>query len=95
VALAYDGLCTFEFGIAVEVFGLPRPEMEPGWYRFAVAAAQPGPLRARGGFTVQVDGGLELLATASCLPSFRFNDVERKRIVRTVRSLRKASNRLV
>ena len=23
--LAYDGLCTFEFGIAVEIFGLPRP----------------------------------------------------------------------
>ncbi|MGO7163770.1 hypothetical protein ACCS78_31740, partial [Rhizobium johnstonii] len=22
-ALAYDGLCTFEFGIAYEVFGLP------------------------------------------------------------------------
>jgi hypothetical protein len=27
VVLAYDGLCTFEFGIAVEIFGLPRPEM--------------------------------------------------------------------
>jgi len=67
VALAYDGLCTFEFGIVVEVFGLPRPEMEPGWYRFAVAAVQPGPLRARGGFTVLVDGGLELLATASTI----------------------------
>jgi AraC family transcriptional activator FtrA len=25
VVLAYDGLCTFEFGVAVEVFGLPRP----------------------------------------------------------------------
>ena len=36
--LAYDGLCTFEFGVAVEVFGLERPEMGPGWYRMAVAA---------------------------------------------------------
>jgi AraC family transcriptional activator FtrA len=27
VALAYDGICTFEFGIAAEVFGLARPEM--------------------------------------------------------------------
>ncbi len=27
VVLAYDGLCTFEFGVAVEIFGLPRPEM--------------------------------------------------------------------
>ncbi len=59
VAVAYDGLCTFEFGCAVEVFALPRPEMGPGWYRFAVAAAEPGPLRAAGGITVGVDGGLE------------------------------------
>lgn len=64
VAVAYDGLCTFEFGCAVEVFGLPRPEMGPGWYRFAVAAAEPGPLRAAGGITVGVDGGLDLLAQA-------------------------------
>jgi hypothetical protein len=52
VALAYDGLCTFEFGVAVEVFGLDRPEMGPGWYRFAVAALEPGPLRAAGGVRV-------------------------------------------
>lgn len=26
--LAYDGLCTFEFGIAVEIFGLARPEFD-------------------------------------------------------------------
>ncbi len=64
VAVAYDGLCTFEFGCAVEVFALPRPEMGPDWYRFAVAAAEPGPLRAAGGITVGVDGGLDLLADA-------------------------------
>jgi hypothetical protein len=38
VVLAYDGLCTFEFGVAVEIFGLPRPELGDDWYRFAVAA---------------------------------------------------------
>jgi hypothetical protein len=27
VVLAYKGLCTFEFGIAAEMFGLPRPEL--------------------------------------------------------------------
>ncbi len=64
VAVAYDGLCTFEFGCAVEVFALLRPEMGPDWYRFAVAAAEPGPLRATGGITVGVDGGLDLLAGA-------------------------------
>lgn len=64
VVLAYDGLCTFEFGCAVEVFGLPRPEMGPDWYRFAVAAIEPGPLRATGGVQVLADGGLDLLAGA-------------------------------
>nr|WP_274389880.1 transcriptional regulator FtrA [Azospirillum doebereinerae] len=65
--LAYDGLCTFEFGVAVEVFGLPRPELGPGWYRFAVAALDPGPLRAMGGIRVIADGGLELLDDASTI----------------------------
>jgi AraC family transcriptional activator FtrA len=62
--VAYDGLCTFEFGCAVEVFALPRPEMGPHWYRYAVAAAEPGPLRAAGGLTVTADGGLEVLEKA-------------------------------
>ncbi|MDQ0473616.1 AraC family transcriptional activator FtrA [Labrys wisconsinensis] len=62
--LAYDGLCTFEFGIAYEVFGLPRPEMGPDWYRYRVAAIEPGPLRAAGGLTVHVDDGLEILEEA-------------------------------
>ena len=62
--LAYDGLCTFEFGVAAEVFGLARPEMGPGWYRYAVCGVEPGPLRAAGGLTVAVERGLEVLAEA-------------------------------
>ncbi len=64
IVLAYDGLCTFEFGCAVEVFGLPRPEMGPDWYRFAVAGLESGPMRATGGVHVLADGGLELLEGA-------------------------------
>lgn len=67
VALAYDGLCTFEFGLAVEIFGLPRPEMGSNWYRFAVAAVDDGPLRALGGIRVEADGGFELLAMADTI----------------------------
>jgi len=67
VVVAYQGLCTFEFGVAVELFGLPRPELEPGWYRFAVAAVEPGPLRATGGFRIDVDGGIELLRDAGTI----------------------------
>ena len=62
--LAYDGLCTFEFGAASEVFGLPRPEIGTGWYRYAVCGIEPGPLRAAGGLTVAVEHGLEILADA-------------------------------
>ncbi len=67
VTLAYDGLCTFEFGIAVEIFGLARPEFDFPWYRHQVAAIEPGPLRAAGGLTFAVDGGLDLLAQAQTI----------------------------
>ncbi|MDI4633386.1 transcriptional regulator FtrA [Pelomonas sp. V22] len=67
VAPIYDGLCTFEFAIVAEVFGLARPEMGSGWYRFASAAVEPGPLRAHGGLTVSTDGGIELLDQADLI----------------------------
>ncbi len=67
VALAYDGLCTFEFGVAVEVFGLARPEMGDDWYRFAVAAVDGGELRATGGVRFVADGGTELIEQAGTI----------------------------
>lgn len=76
VALAYDRLCTFEFGIAVEIFGLPRPELEPGWYRFGVCALEKGPLAALGGFTVQPAAGLAAMRRAGTIviPGWRDPD---------------------
>ncbi|MDR6607680.1 transcriptional regulator FtrA [Pseudomonas synxantha] len=62
--LAYDGLCTFEFGIAVEIFGLPRPEFDFPWYEHRIVAVDQGPMRAMGGIQVLADGGMELLADA-------------------------------
>lgn len=67
VALLYDGLCTFEFGIVAEVFGLARPELGPDWYRFASAAIEPGPLRAQGGFAILPDTGMDLLEQADLI----------------------------
>lgn len=67
VVLAYDGLCTFEFGVAVEIFGLPRPELGERWYRFAVAAVDEGELRATGGIRITADGGYPLLAQADII----------------------------
>lgn len=67
VVLAYDGLCTFEFGVAVEIFGLPRPEFGDEWYRFAVASVDSGELRATGGIRIVTDGDLSLLASADLI----------------------------
>jgi AraC family transcriptional activator FtrA len=67
VALAHDSLCTFEFAIVAEVFGLARPEMGRDWYRYATAAVEQGPLRAHGGLTFTTAGGLELLDQADMI----------------------------
>ena len=71
--LAYDGLCTFEFGIAVEIFGLPRPEFDFPWYDHQIVAVDQGPMRAMGGIQVLADGGLELLehARTIIIPGWR------------------------
>lgn len=66
VALAYEGLCTFEFGIVVEMFGLPRPEMHP-WYEFSVCGLNKRPVRAIGGITVQPTHGLSDLQHADTI----------------------------
>ncbi len=57
--LAYDGLCTFEFAIAVEVFGLPRPKFKH-WYDFRVCGLEHGALHATG--EIQLTPGVGLLA---------------------------------
>ena len=76
VTIAYDGLCTFEVGVAIEVFALPRPEMGRDWYRHTIAGIEPGPLRAAGGLTVTIDGGLSLLKGADFIivPGWRSID---------------------
>lgn len=76
--LAYDRLCTFEFGCAIELFALERPELEVPWYSYAVCAAEPGPLRAAGGLLLQVQEqrGLEALDQADTIviPGWRGAD---------------------
>ena len=78
VALAYDRLCTFEFGCTVELFALERPELEVDWYEFAVCAIEPGPIRAAGGIVVQADYAPELIARADTIviPGWRDADEE-------------------
>jgi len=76
VVVVYDQLCTFEFGVAVEVFGLPRPELDVDWYRFEVCGVDSGPLRATGGISFSTERDLATLAEADTvvIPGWRDPD---------------------
>lgn len=71
--LAYQQLGLFEFGCAVGLFAPVRPELEVEWYRSAVCACEPGPLRALGGLQVQAPHGLDVLDEADIvvIPGWR------------------------
>ena len=47
--LAFDGMAPFELGVVVEVFGLPRPELDVEPYALDVCAERLEPLEAVGG----------------------------------------------
>jgi len=73
VVVAYDQLCTFEFGIAVEIFGLSRPEFGSDWYRFEVCSAEKENFSATGNVQIQVDAGIEAIGNADLviIPGWR------------------------
>ncbi|MDC6134011.1 DJ-1/PfpI family protein, partial [Burkholderia gladioli] len=93
VALAYDRLCTFEFGCTVELFALPRPELEVDWYRFAVCAAEPGPIRAAGGITVAAPYRLAMLDRADTIVIPGWRDPDEAPPEALLRKLRAAHRR--
>jgi AraC family transcriptional regulator, transcriptional activator FtrA len=93
VALAYEGLCTFEFGIVVEVFGLPRPELTIPWYRFQACSLERGPLRATGGVRVQTSAGLPALRRAGTIVIPGWRDPAERPPDALLRALRAAYTR--
>jgi AraC family transcriptional regulator, transcriptional activator FtrA len=94
VVLAYDRLCTFEFGIVVEIFALPRPELAvDDWYRFGVCSLDPGPLKATGGVMVQPTGGLRGLQRAGTIVIPGWRDPDERPPERLLAALRAAHAR--
>ena len=73
IALAYNNLSTFEFGLTVEVFGLSRPEFGTDWYRFKVISADGPKINAVGGVQLHITEGIEALQDADIiiLPGWR------------------------
>jgi len=95
--LAYEGLCTFEFGIAVELFGLPRPELD-AWYSFEVCGLERGLIRATGGVSVLPRRGLNGLLDADTIVIPGWRDPEEpppQRLIRTLVAAHKRGARLV
>jgi AraC family transcriptional activator FtrA len=93
VAIAYDGLCTFELGCTVELFALPRPELAVPWYEFAVCAAERGPLRATGGLQLTVTQGLKLLDRADTIVVPGWRSIEERPPEALLRALVRAHRR--
>ncbi len=98
VALIYDGLCTFEYGIVAEVFGLSRPEIGRDLYRFSSVALEDGPIRAAGGLVVAATGAHQDLETADTvvIPGWRGKDeAVPDRICEALRAAHRRGARLV
>jgi AraC family transcriptional regulator, transcriptional activator FtrA len=98
VILVYDGLCTFEYGIAVEVFGLYRPELGGYLYDVSSVSVEKRPLRAAGGIVITATGTLDELEQADTVvvPGWRGKDeIVPKRICDAVRTAHDRGARLV
>jgi AraC family transcriptional activator FtrA len=93
VAVIYDGLCTFEFAVVVEVFALRRPELNVEWYDFGVCSVEGGPVRATGGIRIVANRGLRALAGAGTILIPGWRDPDEQPPASLLNALRRAHAR--
>jgi AraC family transcriptional activator FtrA len=67
VLLVDEGSNPFEMGVAMELFGLRRPELDREWYSFTVCAPAPTVRMHLGMFALTGVAGLEAVTTADTL----------------------------
>jgi AraC family transcriptional activator FtrA len=92
--VAYDGLRTFEYSIAADLFGADRSgHLGVDWYRSIVVTSERGRLRGAGGVEVRADAPFDALsrATTIVLPGWR--DVAEVPPTRLLDALRAAARR--
>jgi AraC family transcriptional activator FtrA len=92
-AVAYDGLCLFEFGVAAELFGLARPELGEPWYEFAVVGIERRGFRSLGGVSIHAAQGLSVLDKARTIVLPGWKDPRERPPARFLRALRAALER--
>lgn len=98
VLLAYECLCTFEFGTAVEAFGRTDEVLGEPLYDLCVASVEDGPFGAQGGVRIVVDGGLELLEGAGTIviPGWRsVHDTASERLIAALQKAHRDGSRIV
>jgi AraC family transcriptional activator FtrA len=91
--LVYDRLRPFELGIALEVFGLPRPELHDPWYEVSVVAAEDGRLRGTGGMSFAAPKGVRALRRVGTVVVPGWRDVEERPPAPVLDELRRAHRR--
>ncbi|MBE1501478.1 AraC family transcriptional activator FtrA [Amycolatopsis lexingtonensis] len=67
VAIVTEESNPFEMGVATELFGVRRPELDRPWYDFTLCSATPDVRMNRGMFTLSGVAGLEAAETADTL----------------------------
>lgn len=93
VVVAYDHLALFEMAIVVEVFGLPRPEIQDPWYEFTACSIDSGPLRATGAIQIRAGRGLSAIETADTVLIPGWRDPMERPPARLLAALRRAHRR--
>jgi AraC family transcriptional activator FtrA len=92
-AVAYDGLCLFEFGVAAELFGLRRPELDVPWYDFTVVGIENRGFRGLGGVSIQASKGLSALKRAKTIVLPGWKSPHEQPPARLLSALREAHDR--
>nr|WP_155357087.1 helix-turn-helix domain-containing protein [Acrocarpospora macrocephala] len=90
VALVGDSAAPFELGVVCQVFGLDRSDDRLPVYDFAVCAPRPGAVETTAGFAIQVDHGLDRMASADLVTIPAWPDLDRSVPSAIVEALRSA-----
>lgn len=91
--VAYDGLRSFEYAIAADLFGLPRPYLGVDWYDTVVVSPDRGPLRGAGGLCVRPDAPFEAIHEADTIVVPGWRSVDEPPPARLTRALQAAAGR--
>ncbi|MFB9907003.1 helix-turn-helix domain-containing protein [Allokutzneria oryzae] len=91
--LVDEGSNPFELGVATELFGLRRPELDLPWYEFTLCSATPSVRMHNGFFTLSDVAGLDALDEADTVIAPNRPDPEAGASPRVLDAVRRAAER--